>query len=812
MDNNQSSKEIKPEIMKNASFLDLIVFKEEILKLMKDLKSEINSKVTSEFQKYRNLINKSQNKILSIESSFLSKLNYIEEKEEILNKIKTIEEEFEKNLMKQNIIINNCSKDLRNACFKYDKIIVDNLYIPSLIGQACQFPNLKEYILANKDAIDSCISLNKQKDIDLKLYKSKIDDSIIKFNLQMKMTLDNNTELIKIKIEDFEKKFYDNLNEYQSAIKNLSLNVNQNKIKISEQEIINDEKFEMFKKFQKKSDKNEKNINNLYDCINSMKNEINNIKNNLIEILSLLSKNMNKNMIKEFDDIINDIKFNINTENNNYIYEKSEQNINNTSKDSKKPNISNLKRILSNYNYFDKNLNNENINNINNFESRLFKRFNSNKTSLKNINNFIQKYDNIFLNKKSKEIKTKDFLRNQNNRNDLNNNDFLKKRSDIGKNNISDSERENYYKNNNSFNSEKIKDSKINSNNNILLSDIEGDLNNSLTINNNNQTKKQTISFFNKKNIELNNKEDKSSLISNKKEKIEENRIAKKLYNQTKQKFLNNQINTENIKNENIKNLIKENNSENNNINFNNLVNKNNKNIINKEKNNVLHPKKNIFTETISKNIKKRSSYKESKYKKIQKNIFDFSGSPMIIKNINDIIKQNTISSKNEDLLKKKIYLNPQISKNENNNLGYKSKLTLEEEKTEKKLIKRNKNQKILKISGSADFGIGNINNNYLFYDKNIEKKNEKDIYLDKDTINKLKCIKDDQLIDKPLIINKKEYFEIDINKSSVENRIIELEYFTKKKFDELVQEIKNFIPIHFNSHVRNYTIKKIKS
>ena len=184
----------------------------------------------------------------------------------------------------------------------------------------------------------------------------------------------------------------------------------------------------------------------------------------------------------------------------------------------------------------------------------------------------------------------------------------------------------------------------------------------------------------------------------------------------------------------------------------------------------------------------------------------------MIIKNINDIIKQNTISSKNEDLLKKKIYLNPQISKNENNNLGYKSKLTLEEEKTEKKLIKRNKNQKILKISGSADFGIGNINNNYLFYDKNIEKKNEKDIYLDKDTINKLKCIKDDQLIDKPLIINKKEYFEIDINKSSVENRIIELEYFTKKKFDELVQEIKNFIPIHFNSHVRNYTIKKIKS
>ena len=64
----------------------------------------------------------------------------------------------------------------------------------------------------------------------------------------------------------------------------------------------------------------------------------------------------------------------------------------------------------------------------------------------------------------------------------------------------------------------------------------------------------------------------------------------------------------------------------------------------------------------------------------------------MIIKNINDIIKQNTISSKNEDLLKKKIYLNPQISKNENNNLGYKSKLTLEEQK--KNLLKEIKIKK----------------------------------------------------------------------------------------------------------------------
>ena len=43
--------------------------------------------------------------------------------------------------------------------------------------------------------------------------------------------------------------------------------------------------------------------------------------------------------------------------------------------------------------------------------------------------------------------------------------------------------------------------------------------------------------------------------------------------------------------------------------------------------------------------------------------------------------------------------------------------------------------------------------------------------------------------------------------KPNIEKRLIELEFFTKKKFDELVNEIKNFIPIHFNSYVKDYNI-----
>jgi len=79
-----------------------------------------------------------------------------------------------------------------------------------------------------------------------------------------------------------------------------------------------------------------------------------------------------------------------------------------------------------------------------------------------------------------------------------------------------------------------------------------------------------------------------------------------------------------------------------------------------------------------------------------------------------------------------------------------------------------------------------------LFYDKSIEKK--------------LNYIKDKDIIDEPLISNQ-ENFNLIEEKGSIDKKILELEFFTKKKFDELVKEIKNFIPIHFNSHLKDYTI-----
>ena len=71
--------------------------------------------------------------------------------------------------------INQCNKDISNATYKYDKVIIENLMIPGLLGMGCKYPTLKSFI---ESCINQLSSLNSYKDrntIDLKGYKEKLE-------------------------------------------------------------------------------------------------------------------------------------------------------------------------------------------------------------------------------------------------------------------------------------------------------------------------------------------------------------------------------------------------------------------------------------------------------------------------------------------------------------------------------------------------------------------------------------------------------------------------------------------------------------
>jgi len=782
--NSISQKQIEAHAIKSVSFHDLIDFKEDMLTIMKEIKSDVNKKLNIELLNFNTLVEKAQNKINSLETSYLSKLNFLEEREKIFSKLQKIEEEIEKNLAKQNIDNDKINKDLSNACYKYDAFIIDNLQIPPLIGPQCQFPNLKEYILTYKDTLDSCIAFNKQKEIDFKMFKTKIDNIIAKFNIQSKMTLEHNSQLIKMKMEGLEKKMDENFADIRENIKTLSSNINVNWNKINDNEIKTSEKFEILIQFQKDLEEKDKNINDLYSNNDSMKNDIKTVKRNIAEALSLISKsNSSKNnMEKNFNDIINNLNKKI-----NYNFTRSKKV--NYSKDIKNK----LSKMFSAESCFDKVGNKNFLNKKSVGINRTNKRFNTIKSKEKIdeiIKNPNDKKKDLILNNISSNMSIKSRQPRKsvalsgvgNLLGDINVDDLLEKKDDLDNNtnqsmskskSSSASKTQSQNKSKSNISNEN-KDNKKDKNSSSLKSDIKNNNNENksnndgLNVDSNEEIKEQKTmpyTFKNKRNSKIND--------------IDGNKMNDK----------NNFESGDDFKNKNLYNTFEGNKIKNNDlINVRNSFNRELENNKNKNLNTRLNIKKNIFKEAFSKNLESRILFNNQKYKFMSKKPNDPDNSPFLL---------NTLSSRKDD--------------SQNKNIRYYNIFT--SNGSNAKMID---NQKKLKISSSAVLGLNKMKNdsnqtrNSLSYNR-YEKENKKDVYLDKEIVNNLKCVKDQDLIDKPLILYTKNYFRIDPTKSKLENKLIELEYFTKKKFDELVNEIKNFIPIHFNSHLRNYvTVRRI--
>ena len=88
-------------------------------------------------------------------------------------------------LTSHEIKINDTIKDLSNAKYKYDRIILDNLKVPGYIGENCDFPNLKSYIISNRKDMTVFKKFSDQTNLDLSSYKNKLESLIKQFTSQI---------------------------------------------------------------------------------------------------------------------------------------------------------------------------------------------------------------------------------------------------------------------------------------------------------------------------------------------------------------------------------------------------------------------------------------------------------------------------------------------------------------------------------------------------------------------------------------------------------------------------------------------------
>ena len=850
------SKNNKPEIQKEQILSqvtrgDLLLFKEDILKSIKELKKELNNKITERLEACNSILETSNKKLYDYETdknTFLKNVTFVEEKNEILSKINELKLNLKNEINVHSLHIDKCQRDISNMGFKYDKIVTSNLMIPGLVGPMCRFGNLKDYILSNRreiSTINSNISVTKD---DLKNTKKNLAEFREEFAKFEKLNEPAYQAYANLKAEQVESKFkneFETIGQRVTEVRIENATYAQNFI----------EREEELKDYLKKIEELKKSFNEDYKKVVEKVNQISsytiskleksisesiNIKKSVLELSNIFAKqkrsygddNLNENkreVILSFGNMVNNLIKDLMNDKKKVIA----KNISPIMKESNKKEYIDAKPYM--------------------LSSKSKKKLidESNQKSAKKINEFIteKKVDKqkVFLKRKTvaisetlKNVYLNDFIYNDN-----------KNINDLGSL-VSPQKKTNNINERGSLNNEVKMSSLRNSakNNNIFKRK------NSENINNIKNQKSESINYTKKisENINYNNNNNKllTENISN---------ITNGIENANKVIMNNNTDNT-NIKNisvitdldsNNFNNLKgSSNNFEKNNFNTkitydNNYIRKESKN---EEKKIILHKsnydenkivsdvKINISSTIIqpihsnnNNNKKEVDSSTNTTDRVLSRNFKDKNIKSKIL-NKENTKEQNVLflkDRKSEKSKENKISLTEKIhnksgnsnfkkSINSNNNMPVALSLKsgfFEEKKKDNdfndsikkrpysKMDNVNRKKIFKKTEKKVHYNINGLPKN-MSIERSFNRDNNKEIFYDKKIENEINYVKDKDIIDMPLLSNQAK-FEVSREKGDVERKIIELEYFTKKKFDELVKEIKNFIPIHFNSYVKDY-------
>ena len=756
-----NKKHQKQEILNQVTRGDLLLFKEEILQTIRELKNELNNKITEKFDSYNKLVESSNQKLYKYEfdkNTFLSLVTFAQEKNEILSEINKLKNELKTEINVNTLHINNCEMEVSNMGFKYDRIISNNLLVPGIIGPMCKFENLKDYIIDNRKEIPNLINNVIQFKDELKKIKKNISDFKDIHEKFLKTIEPMYQEYVNVNITQLENKIKREIELVNKKISEVRIENIINVQNSQDKEKQQNEYSKKIEEIQKNNEENKKLYNYTLSRLEKNLAEFINVKKCVLELSNVFAKHK-----RSYGD----------------------ENLN----ENKREVIMNFGNMVSSL-----------IKDLSNDKKKLSKKLLPNMADLDTNNNVDSEKNN-----KKEYIDAKPYSLNQSKRKS---NDQMKNRNSLRKINNFLS-----FKNNNKDNLNEIKktlfsnyisketnpnDNKImikdetstspNKNSNIkidkiILNDEDCNINTSRF----STIKEKKINYINDKNSNQNKLDEYIKDIENNNGNLKDQINEKVNIKIIKNKMLKNRTDEKLITGDIYNNSIA---SNNNSI----FIKKNANNFVEKEQKNGDANGENILL-SIMKNNEQGLSSRTAKItslnfrnKKLKDKIF---------------LKENT-KEKNAMFHSEKKFEKSQGKKSViSDELHFKSQFN-------KKY--RNFNGGPESLSEEYTLTTGNKINkkkvlrNIDSYNSLTYRKYGKELYYDKSIEKELNYIKDKDIIDEPLISNQ-ENFKLIEEKGGIDKKLLELEFFTKKKFDELVKEIKNFIPIHFNSHLKDYTL-----
>ena len=281
---------------------DILLFKDEILKEIKILKSNIIDKVESGEKYMNDKIHKFNSQITGFELKILELSNLITTDKTIREKVEQIinfKEKAQETIMTDGIKIDNLEKDFYENIYRIDNILKDTVLNSKIIGGIARFHTFFDFMNCVVNDISQLNTFKDKTISDLNNNKTKLENYTHKSKLKIenvekesKLYTDKNIKKLEIKIEDLFKEYNIRLNEIK--LQNISFTENMKKITkdlLSQMDNVILIKNELYNKFKEQTVFIKKENSKILKNFEGYKEEFYNIKKKYIEICNHIKYN-----------------------------------------------------------------------------------------------------------------------------------------------------------------------------------------------------------------------------------------------------------------------------------------------------------------------------------------------------------------------------------------------------------------------------------------------------------------------------------------------------------------------------------------
>ena len=310
--NENNKNEAIPGLSKSSIKMDILYFKDDILKDMRGIQRNLDSKYLKTEDNLNSLIYKFETKINNFEkkifelSNKINTDNTIRENVELLLKFK---EETSDTLFKRRVKINDIEKRMNEEINRINDILTDTVIYPSVIGSKAKYKTFHEFM---DNIIEEIAQFKLYKDktgLDLGPFKKKIDLAIESFKMQLNNINNVSKEYTTSSIEQCEERIKSQLKIYDDRLQDSRMENSHYKMGLEkkseeikkELNYLNKAQEELYKKFDRHiNDSNiEANFKYYNNEIISLNNRINKLNALLKELLSFSNNKIINNKEKK---------------------------------------------------------------------------------------------------------------------------------------------------------------------------------------------------------------------------------------------------------------------------------------------------------------------------------------------------------------------------------------------------------------------------------------------------------------------------------------------------------------------------------